>query len=205
MFRALIPLLGLSLLSACGFQPVYAERTADTHYRSDSRHALEGVKVLSVGGRNGQILQIALEDALYPGGSNAPTRYHLQVTPLVQEWPAVIETNQFVARTNMRLNVDAVLTDASTDTPIWKGRAVRQSSFNAGQADFATFVARDDALERGLQAVAQDLVMQIQAKLSEDNPSAKPISKAAAAKKTGDVPTMLLPVIPGDETAAPRY
>jgi hypothetical protein len=209
VFWRLTPLLGVLLLSACGFEPVYAVRDtggdAADPSKLDTRAALAGTKVQvrSSNQRQAQILQIALEDALYPGKRDyAPQLYSLTVIPQIREWPAVILSNQFIARTDMRITVLATLEDSATGKQLWNGRVARQSSFNAEQADYATFVAREDAIKRGMEAVAADLVMQLQARVSaglQDN-------NFGSDRGTGD--QNLLPQITDDngmQITAPTY
>ena len=173
-FRLVFPLMGACALLAlvgCGFEPVYAKRdTPPEAGRADSRTALESVKVVTEAGRNGQIVQIALEDILYAGkkDNNTKVEYKLSIATHLLEYPAVIQNTQFVSRTNIRIQLIGTLTDAKTDKIIWSGSVVRLASFNLSQtADYASFVARDDALKRGLEAASQDMAMNVQARLGK--------------------------------------
>ncbi len=64
LFRLIFSLLALSLFTACGFQPLYGERTQNAQVSGK----LAATYILPIDGRDGQIVRNELMDLITPKG-----------------------------------------------------------------------------------------------------------------------------------------
>lgn len=169
--RCYLPLLVCAFLSACGFSPVYAKKDVGSK-DANLRNALEATQFDAVEtNRTAQLISIAMQDALHPTGpTGAAQRYKLHMDPpTIEEIPVSVETSQFVARTNLRLNARLHLIRLSDNRELFAATLRRISSFNTStSSDFSTVVARDDAIKRGATALGSDASMRVQAALAAE-------------------------------------
>lgn len=193
------PLLFLfcAALPACGFSPVYGKKEAGSQ-EANLRGALDATRFEAVDTtRAGQLLSIAIEDALHPtGNSGSRPQYRLRMEPpSVEEIPISVENSQFVARTNLRLNARFHLVRLSDNRELLAVTLRRISSFNTSTtSDFSTVVARDDAIKRGATALGSDTAMRVQAALASE--LAHPASDAPHLPVTIPAAQPTLPPVP---------
>jgi LPS-assembly lipoprotein len=153
--------LWLLTLSACGFQPVYQTGAQST---AAAGFALPALQIEKIPGRDGQILQTALEDGLNPQGMTpAEAHYTLSASLNTQKTPVVIELDGRISRFNLRHDVRFSVKDLRTGAVVHRGRAKRVSSYNVALSDFSTFMAERDARKRGLEVLAEQIIMQLAA------------------------------------------
>ncbi|MBN67638.1 MAG: hypothetical protein CMM94_08775 [Rickettsiales bacterium] len=153
--RQLVVIISLLSLAACGFTPVYSERY-------NTRTELTQIDVIAPPGRNGALLEAELEDYFNPEHRPAEKRYLLEVKLAVNYIPIAIERDGTVARYSIELKSPFVLRRLSDNQVIYKDTVRRISSFNVSeQEDFATYVARSDASERGVKALAEDFRLRL--------------------------------------------
>lgn len=154
----------LLCLSACGFRPVHAPGGAQQGMGSAelSLVALDPID----NGRSGQVLQTELEDLLHPDNVYPTPRYRLKVVLEEAKQPIVIEQNARVSRYNLLLVAYYTLTDVNTGEAIYRSKLRRMGSYNASLSDYSTYVSENDARERAVRQLANDVVMRLAAKLS---------------------------------------
>lgn len=139
-------------LGGCGFHPLYGGRTAGA-YDPD----LAAIKVAPIPDRAGQILTLSLRERLNPRGADLPVRYTLRTVISLGRNDLGIERNA----TSVRGQVDVVAVYDLTGpggTVLLHGRSHTISAFNIVQDGYATQVAEDDARERALADVSDDMV-----------------------------------------------
>ena len=144
----------LSLLTACGFQPLYGSKSG-TVLATES--PLNRVRIALIEDREGQILRNLLIDRFQPDGSN---RYAL-VTRLniVEEDLGVAEDS---TTTRSRVIVSANFRLVYGDKT--HGFTARSAgSFSTVQSDYGTLVARQNATERSLRDIADEAKVRISA------------------------------------------
>ena len=149
----------LLILSACGFQPVYSTRNAQT--------SLQHIVVETIAGREGQLLTIALEDALHPSGAPAAPHHHLHTTLKLRKQPIGIEPDRSVLRWNLYLTAEFTLNEATTGRVVLRDSARRISSYNVSESDFSSFVAEQDAIKRGIRELAHTIRLRLAAGLQK--------------------------------------
>ncbi len=153
--RALLIVLAAAPLGGCGFHPLYGGRTAGG-YDPD----LAAIQVAPIPDRAGQILALTLREKLNPRGADLPVRYTLKTSIILARRDLGIELNA----TTLRGEVDAVaLYDliGPGGAVLMHGRSHNVSAFNIVQDGYATKVAEDDAGERALKDISDDMVMNL--------------------------------------------
>lgn len=149
--RTLAIALALTLLAACGFEPVHGQRSSGTTYAG-----LEAIDVVVTDrARLSQLLQAELEDQLNPDYISVPKRYTLSITLTEELTTAFLNPDGTSSRNDVALKSTYVLTPINPGTPPHSGRITRVSSYNVSdRADYATYVAEQDARKRSILELA---------------------------------------------------
>ena len=145
--RVLFASLALLLLSACGFQPMYA--TSAT-----GGPAIGPVEVAQIDGKAGHVLRTELDRILAVERRAGEEPMLLQITLLEQVTTLGIRRDESATRAELRLIANYVL------TPPNNGRVMRGSVFTVVNYDiptaaFGEISAQDDARERAAETMAQ--------------------------------------------------
>ncbi len=159
--RILTVLLGLFLVTGCGFQPMYG---TDTLKGGDGTPMRGNIAIDTiVAGHEGQIFKTALEDKFNPEGLDVTNaRYHLSISLRKSLIPAVVKSDGTIQRYDIRFDSDFKLFKAGEKLPAFSGTIRRTGSYNvAVNANFATYEAEQDVIERTLQEMAEDYVFRI--------------------------------------------
>jgi hypothetical protein len=159
--RALL-LCSFLLVTACGFRPVYEQHSG----RLDTSDVVHGLSVITPEGWEGDRLKSAIEDEFQISGNPDP-RYRLVAGLNVVSEPFIIEPDGLASRYTMRLSSPWQLYRASDNKLLKDGMIRRDVSYNVSEnADYATFVSQEDAIQRGIQEIAGLYGMQIPALLA---------------------------------------
>ena len=155
-----LQVLGLCLfLAACGFHPMYGDHSA----LSENTPLTGNLAIDKIGGHEGQIFKIALEDKLNPEAiGNSKPEYHLQVELRKSLIPAVIATDGTVQRYEVRFDSNFKLVQSGDKKVLFSGSVHRSGSYNvAVNANFATYEAEQDVIKRVLEEMAEDYVLRL--------------------------------------------
>lgn len=158
-------------LASCGFTPLHgrSERAARTHQ-------VESVDIVTDSSRLGQLLKAEIEDQVNPGVIRAEKPFVMTITSTETEISLFINPDGTSSRGDMQYNSSYTLTRKRDGKLIDRGDIRRVSSYNiADNADYATFVSREDARRRGVVELAQDYKLRLSnlvAKLND--PMAQP-------------------------------
>lgn len=157
----------LTSLTGCGFEPVYGTKSASHNTAQRSGVPLP-IMVDTIPGRLGQELRIALEDQFNPEGKSLGAgAYRLSVGLKVGKVPVAIEADGTIARYNVVLDSQYQLTRADTGEKVDSGTLRRIGSYNVtNNADYATFVAENDAIKTTALGLAEDYRLRFSALLS---------------------------------------
>jgi LPS-assembly lipoprotein len=158
-------LLSLFWLSSCGFQPIHAKKAAqDTSVLPAMTVEVIGQKRLA------QQLRIALEDRINPGNQSsiAAPKFRLITSILETEQAIIIEQDASITRFNLILQTEFRVENAAGEV-LMKDTGQRVSSYNVSQSDFANFVARRDAREKGIEQLAETMKRQIASQLAAES------------------------------------
>lgn len=146
--------LGASL-SACGFSPIYARREA-----SDPGALLAQIEVAPIAERSGQILRNNLIDMFDPRREAGTKQYVLVVT--LNESPQVLalRRDDVISRGGYSASANFRLLDRRGAVVI-SGGAGFGSDFEIADSERATALARQTARDRLMQALAEEIRLQL--------------------------------------------
>jgi hypothetical protein len=114
-------------------------------------------------GREGQIFTVALQDRLNPEGTKSINpEYRLQATLSKTSLPTVVNSEGTIQRYDVRFTSNFTLTHIPDGKVLLKSNLVRTGSYNVTvNANFATYEAEQDIIERTLQELAEDYALRL--------------------------------------------
>jgi LPS-assembly lipoprotein len=118
-------LLGAPLLSACGFEPLYAE-----HRRAALEPQLTAIKVLPIQEHVGQLLQWKLETALNPANLPVKPRYALHIALNLKSNDLTINSEAVSTRGNIAAVADCTLTTLDNKTVLYRDQIQSAADYN---------------------------------------------------------------------------
>lgn len=145
-------------LSACGFRPLHLPREPEA---ATPAQRMAEVRVQPVRGRVGQMFHNLLRDRLNPSGQPDRPAYFLEVTLTREREGLGVRKDETATRANLTLRARFSLRGAEDRKLLLSGRARSVNSFNILDAFYATTVAEEDALRRGLRALADDIGLRL--------------------------------------------
>lgn len=155
--RALLalPLLGLA---ACGFEPLYARRGAGS---AAAMPEMAQIAIPPIPDRAGQMLRNELRDRLTPTGLPGTPRWRLDVS--LNETTTDLVILRDATATFAKYVGDArwVLVDLSNNAPATRGRIRRIASYSISSSEFASLQAEQDARQRVVTAIAEDIRLRL--------------------------------------------
>lgn len=143
----------LSGLAGCGFQPLHAQRSDESSIATD----LAAVRIDPLRDRVGQQMHNFLRDRLNPHGQPVSPSYRLQVRLTERLSELGVRRDETATRANLRMEADFQLLDMNGDQPLFSGRSSSTTSYDILNNPFATTVSEDNARERALREVADDI------------------------------------------------
>jgi LPS-assembly lipoprotein len=157
-------LSSLCLLSGCGFHPIYASHDGN----DDSPVAMDmnNVAIENIADRYGQQLRNDLIDRMY--GRNRPEHpfYDLKITIHYNEEDLGILANATSTRSLLNMYGEYTLTDNKQHV-LLTGTAHSVASFDRLDQMYATVAVREDAYERTLHEVSEQIVNRVSLYFSE--------------------------------------
>jgi len=139
------------MLGGCGFHPLYA------HHENGFDADLATVKVGLIPNRLGQELAISLRDAFNPTGVSVPSRYLLEVNLVTQRNDLGIRADATAVRSEMIVVAYYKMTDVNSHQQLVGGNVRAVSAFDILNDGYATNVAQQNASERALDVIVDDL------------------------------------------------
>lgn len=153
----LAALVSVSLLTACGFEPMYAGRAGTTHENLEAAYA--DIEIVNIPDREGQYLRNALIDRLYVAGRPADARYVLEIAPLKRKLTnQAIQKDATYTRSLMEYSTTLRLRDRKADGAVVLERTQRAlGSYNLLDNQFATISSRDSLNDHLLDELADNI------------------------------------------------
>lgn len=139
-------------LSACGFQPLYAERTGVAS-------GLSGIAVSTGEGRPAYSLNLALRDSL--GNWDADPRYRLETRIDMQRRAQSVTIADIATRYEILMDVDYALFDARTGERLTRGNVIGDSAFDVPSDPYGAIRAEQDSEERAARDAASLITMEL--------------------------------------------
>ncbi len=158
-FAALALMSGMSMLSACGFRPLYGVNS-ETHAPAMAQQfAL--VEIPVIGDRVGQQLRNLLIDSLHPGGAAADYKYRLIVVPREADVSLGLQSNSTSTRGEVKLTVEYRLIDRDSGKVLLHETLRTSTGYNILVNQFGSVLSAEDARARGLEELADDITQHL--------------------------------------------
>lgn len=146
------------VLGACGFQPVYGTKAGQQSVSA----ALQGMEISSIPDREGQILRNHLIDRFHLRQTPTNPQYRLAVSAVNGRTVRLgIARDATTTRAQYEANVTYVLKDARADEVLLTRTARSLASYNVLSSEFQTVVTEEDAQDRVLNQLADQIETQI--------------------------------------------
>jgi LPS-assembly lipoprotein len=153
------------LLGSCGFRPLYGEGSAG------SAENLASIRVEPIQDRTGQKLYTLLQERLTPRGVPARPDYTLEVRLQEGVQDLAIRKDESATRSNLVISASYSLRSNDPQNPrSLEGQATSSNSFDRVTSEFATLSAQENARDRALRTLADEIRTRIAAAL--ENPQA---------------------------------
>jgi LPS-assembly lipoprotein len=150
-FAPAIIVLALTV-AGCGYHPLYGK-----HANSVSTAELGKIYISPIPNRDGQILRNFLIEGLNDNDQPGYPTHTLTVNLAIQSTGIALSRDNTTSRTNITAIANFVLVDASTNKQVLKSVARGTTSYDVLQSDYATLVSREDAVNRTLREVADEM------------------------------------------------
>lgn len=98
-----------------------------------------------------------LRDRLNPQGQPAAPSYRLHVRLRESLSELGVRRDETATRANLRINADFSLRDYNDKHEVFSGRSTSTTSYDILENPFATTISEEDARERALREVADDI------------------------------------------------
>ena len=147
-------MVGCLTLAACGFEPLYGDRT-DAAATED---ILAFVGVPPIANRTGQMVRIELTNRLTPTRPSPPSRYTLNVKLTQSKASLAVKNDASATRANLTITASFELLLNSDSTVLTKGSVRSVNGYDILLTDFATMSAEADARRRGAKDISDGIV-----------------------------------------------
>lgn len=164
------------MLSSCGFRPLHGQYSAGENPGATA--TLSTVYIKPIQDRSGQMMRTALERRLSPNGQQAAQQYRLSITLTESLSQLAVEQNAFATRANLILTANYSLERAQDNFQFPSGASTAVASYNILASKYATRSAEQNARERAIETLANDLRTRIAILLSApvaSSPSRTPL------------------------------
>ena len=151
-------ILALATLAGCGFRPLYATADNDKTVTADG---LAATRIQPIEGRTGQQLHNLLRDRLNPAGQSTKPAFELEVSVSKTITELGVRKDETATRANLTMTANFSLRDAQSKKTLLNSKAISVNSYNILDALYATTVAENDAVERGLRELADDIRLRL--------------------------------------------
>ncbi len=152
-------LLTAPVLAGCGLQPLYGRKRSG----GSTLGELQTIRILPIGDRPGQMLHNALRNEMNPRGQPLDPRYALDVELVVSKEEIGVRKDETATRANLRLEANYTLTRLEDEVRMTYGTAKSIVSYNIVDSEFGTYAAEEDAQERGILQLAQQMRLRLAA------------------------------------------
>lgn len=154
-FRKKLTTLAISasaaLFAGCGFQPLHSSPGGAGFQR------LGSVQIAPIPDRSGQVLYNFLRDRINPRGAPLQPVYVLSVGVRESQQSLGVRVDESATRANLKISATYRLRQVRVDTVLDEGTVQSTSSFNILRSNFATLSAENDARNRSLREISDEI------------------------------------------------
>jgi LPS-assembly lipoprotein len=146
-------LLSLTLLPGCGYQPLYGANTP-------AAQQLPVVQINNIPDRAGQQLRNRLIDRFYQDGRPATPEYTLDISLVPNVYKLGIALDDSATRAELSLQANYTLRNMQ-GAAVLSGATTSVTNFNILRSQYATLIGEQDAYDRGIAQVSEDITRRI--------------------------------------------
>jgi LPS-assembly lipoprotein len=146
------------LLGGCGFHPLYAR---DSETGDSTVNHLHAIRVAPLRDRVGQQLHNLLRNRLNPYGQPSAPAYVLDVSLRETVRELALRTDETATRADLNIVASYTLTRPGASDVLFSGQSQSVNSYNILQSQFATQASENDARERSLRELSDDIRAQL--------------------------------------------
>jgi len=154
--RGVLLMLLASTLGGCGFRPLYASRGPH-----DWDPDLAAIVISPIRDRPGQVLALALRESLNPGGLSMQPRWRLETVLSISRADLGIQRNSTATSSEITVSASYNLIDYKSGSRVYTSSSRAISDFNQLNDAYATQVGAEDAQDRALQELAEEIAMRM--------------------------------------------
>ena len=151
---------GLAALTGCGFSPVYQSGSGSVAKELLLEMAKVDIEVIP--DREGQMLRNFLFDRMQPRGQAKKLLYSLKTRVNVTTRDLGVQLDETTARSRVDINASYTLSGNGVSRTFTSRSA---SSFSTVDVEYASLVAEQDAIERSLRTIADEMTVRVAAVL----------------------------------------
>jgi len=152
----------LLALAACGFQPLYGQRSSGG---APITQEFAAIRIVPIAERTGQMLYNELRDRLNPTGKPADPRYILEIELIETRQELAYRGDETATRANLHLTahyqlrraVSQSTNGAGNDEVVTEGDTRITTSYDILESQYATLVSIDDARARSVKVLSDDI------------------------------------------------
>ena len=167
------------LTSGCGFHPLY--QTNSDNEASASSAELGKISVNTIVDRQGQKLRNYLIDLVNAHGEPVDPAYRLVVTYSESQADLGLSNDATTTRGQLTIGATYQLFDYKTNRALATGNTQSVTSYNIQNSEFATLLSHDDAEDRALREVANNIRTALSIYFENPHPLPLPPATPAAA------------------------
>lgn len=161
--KSILVLIFAIVLSGCGFKPMYGQFSDG---KGDLRAVMANIRVGDITeqgrpSRIGQVIRNNLLDRLTPFGETKSAEYILKVSFLIEEHGYGIREDESVTLQNLKLVTAYQLEDVATSKVVLDFAARAIVTYDLAQSDYSNMIARNSALQRLSEEVANQMATRI--------------------------------------------
>lgn len=142
-------------LSACGFEPLLGDRG-----RPGVTAELATIRVAAIPDNTGRLPRNALLDRLAPRGETARARYRLEVRVAEPRQPIALRRDDVISRFSYSMQATYTLLDTDGKV-VTAGASSFTTDYEATNSEYATFTSRENARDRVVELIGDDIRSQL--------------------------------------------
>lgn len=152
---SLLAILAATLVG-CGFRPLYGSRAPQ-----EWDPELAAISVSTIKDRQGQVLALALREQLNPGGQSVAARWRLDTQLYVSRGDLGLQRNATTTGSEVFVSAVFSLTDLQSGKVVYSSSSRANADYDRLVDAYATQVGGDDAQDRALHQVADEMSLRL--------------------------------------------
>ena len=189
-----LAVLVLFAVAACGFEPLYVQKTSkedkwyfDGDFDNYVTDQMAQIKIVVTGERLGQQIKNNLLDLLTPQGVPTKPKYYLYVNPVQEnEYDQALRSDITATRKRIDYKVNYYMTQNSKE--VMKGNTVSFVSYDILDNPYSTVISRKKVQQDAAKIMANDIALRLgaffNAKANEyEDAEQKDLNQKAGVKK----------------------